>query len=267
VTDPIFVDTKSEYIYYRIEAKANDGTVGIYPSDNSYIEAALKQMRMQSIGSDGGVLTLQSGDQTKGNTVERFLPGALLSAANFRIKELYTSETLPYIGGLRPIIAYEFTPVDVIVNSQSLMPSITLYYGNLVVDTNNIEVRWLNGTRWETVNFTNDPNMCTVTVNLALTNSKFGYYAVFDKVPLSDNDYRPVYRVFSPGSKLQFRNLQSGDSITIFDINGRQIKRITSSPFDWDGRKDGGSYAESGSYIYQIKVNGKIISGSIVFAR
>ncbi|MCL2145251.1 MAG: hypothetical protein FWH43_07175 [Endomicrobia bacterium] len=272
VTEPIIIGKSTEYIYYNIIADASDGGEGKYPRDNSYIEANLKQMKSQYIDTAGGVFTLQSGDQTKGNTIEIFASGALLSGSNFRIKELYTSESLPYLGNLRPIITYEFTPADLIVTNQALMPSITLYYGDPAVyygdiNVNDIEVRWLNGTSWEKVNFTNDVNMRTVTVNVALTNNKLGYYGIFEKTKLTDNDYRPEYRVFKLGEKLQFRNLQAGDSVTIYDINGRQVRKLTASPFEWDGRKTDGSYAESGSYIYQIKVNGKIISGSVAFVR
>ena len=267
VTNPVIVDTGAEYIYYKIIASAQDGTEGEFPEGISYVEANLKQMKSQLIGQNGGVLTLQSGDQTRGNTVEGFAAGALLSASNFRIKELYTNETLPYLGNLRPIIVYEFTPADIIVNSQALMPSITLYYGDLPPNMNNIEVRWLSGTKWDIVNFTNNTDMRTVTINLALTNTKLGYYGIFEKTPLTDNDYRPEFRVFKLGEKLVFRNLQAGDSVTIFDINGRQVKKLTSPPFEWDGTKDTGGYAESGSYIYQIKVNGKTISGSVAFVK
>jgi hypothetical protein len=267
VTDPILIDVSSDYIYYRISAKASDGTIGRFPPDDSFAEANLRQMKSQLVETTGGSLVLQSGDQRRGNTLKSFASGALLSASNFRIKELYTSESLPYIGSLRPIIAYEFTPADIVVNSQALMPTITLYYGDLPPNMNNIEVRWLNGSTWQNVNFTNDTNMRTVTVNLSLTNTKLGYYAIFDKVPLTDNDYRPEYRVFLMGEKLVFRNLQAGDTVTIFDINGRQVRKLNTSPFEWDGRRDSGGYAESGSYIYQIKVNGKIISGSVAFVR
>ena len=132
---------------------------------------------------------------------------------------------------------------------------------------NNIEVKWLNGTVWENVNFTNDTGMRTVTVNLPLTNTKLGYYAIFDKLPLGDSDYRPSHRVLRFGESLKFRNLEKGDIVTILDISGRSIRKLTKVFFEWDGRKDNGSYAESGSYIYQIKAKGKIISGSTVFVR
>jgi hypothetical protein len=267
VTEPVLVDANAEYIYYRIKAAAKDGTVGIYPADDLYIEANLKQIKSQNIDNSGGSLSLHSGDHTRGNTTINFAPGSLLSDSTFRIKELYTSETLPYLGNLRPVITYEFTPADIIVNTQSLMPSITMYYGDMLTNANNIEVRWFNGTSWERVNFTNDTDMRTVTVTLALTGTKLGYYALFEKVVLRDNDYRPEYRVLKFGDKTVFRNLQAGDVVTIFDINGRRIRRLIEPPFEWDGRKDNGSYAESGSYIYQIKVDGKIISGSIAFVR
>jgi hypothetical protein len=142
-----------------------------------------------------------------------------------------------------------------------------MYYGDLPPNINNIEVRWLDGTTWQKVNFTNDTNMRTVTVNLALTNTKLGYYAIFEKSNLTDNDYRPEYRVFKFGEKIVFRNLQAGDTVTILDINARQVRKLTAPPFEWDGKKDNGSYAESGSYIYQIKVDGKIISGTVVFVK
>ena len=267
ITDPILIDANSEYIYYRIAAKASDGTIGRFPPDDSFIEANLKQMKTQSIGPEGSVLTLQSGDQRRGNTLKYFAAGVLLSPSNFRIKELYTSESLPFIGNQKPVIAYEFTPADIVVNSQSLMPSITMYYGDLAPNMNNIEVKWLNGTVWENVNFTNDTGMRTVTVNLPLTNTKLGYYAIFDKLPLGDSDYRPSHRVLRFGESLKFRNLEKGDIVTILDISGRSIRKLTKAPFEWDGRKDNGSYAESGSYIYQIKAKGKIISGSTVFVR
>jgi flagellar hook assembly protein FlgD len=63
-----------------------------------------------------------------------------------------------------------------------------------------------------------------------------------------------------------------GDVVKIFNVNGKKIREITSgdsSGFKWDGKKDDGSYAVSGAYIYQIKVASKssLISGTIAFVR
>ena len=267
VTDPIIVDNSTDFIYYRIIAKTQDGSIGKFPEDETFISANLTQMKLKKIGPEGGTAVLQSGDQTRGDTYERFMPDSLLTTNNFRIKELYTTDSIPLVGSLQPIIVYEFTPADISVNNPSLMPTISLYYGDLPPNNNNIEVKWLNGSGWQNVSFTNDTDKRTVTVNLSLTSTKLGYYGVFNKTALTDNDYRPEFRLLKFGEKMQFRNLQSGDVVTIFNLNGQQIRRITAAPFEWDGRRDSGGYAESGSYIYQIKVSGKIISGSIAFVR
>ena len=56
----------------------------------------------------------------------------------------------------------------------------------------------------------------------------------------------------------------------IYTTSGKKIKEITSGDlegFKWDGRKDNGDWAKSGIYVYQIKVKGKLISGTIVFVK
>ena len=73
-------------------------------------------------------------------------------------------------------------------------------------------------------------------------------------------------------SVFEFNNLMSGDVVKIYNINGKKIKEITSGDaggFEWDGKKDDGTWAESGAYIYQIKIEGKskLISGTIAFVR
>lgn len=70
-----------------------------------------------------------------------------------------------------------------------------------------------------------------------------------------------------PGEKITFRGLKEGDTVTIFNLKGQPIKTLATAPFEWDGRTNSGGYAESGSYIYQIKVEGRVVSGSLAFVR
>ena len=94
----------------------------------------------------------------------------------------------------------------------------------------------------------------------------------------STDDYRPAKRVrvksrVSSYGGFKFNNLKEGDVVKIYNINGKKVAELnagTSDGFEWLGRKgtnNGGDWAESGTYIYQIKVKekGKVISGTIAF--
>jgi flagellar hook assembly protein FlgD len=74
-----------------------------------------------------------------------------------------------------------------------------------------------------------------------------------------------------PGGKVRFNNLKDGDSVAIYNLKGKLIKKLVPKSMEafveWDGTSDKGGYVESGSYIYQVKADGKIISGSLAFVR
>jgi hypothetical protein len=138
-----------------------------------------------------------------------------------------------------------------------------LYYGSS--NEGQYVVKYLNGNTWQKVNSAQTQDVLSKTISFE--SSDRGHYGIFVKTEEVDTSHRPQYRVFRMGDKLAFKNLQIGNTVTIYDINGRQVRRLTTAPFEWDGRRDSGSYVESGSYIYQIKVDGKIISGSVAFVK
>lgn len=93
------------------------------------------------------------------------------------------------------------------------------------------------------------------------------------EVPTAD-DCKPTRRtivksrigVKYPG--FEFKNMKEGDVLKIYNVNGKKIREITSGTaegFVWDGRNDSGDWAKSGIYIYQLKVDGKLVSGTIAF--
>ena len=95
-----------------------------------------------------------------------------------------------------------------------------------------------------------------------------------ESVTLTKSSYRPVNRIVVKGKigerypGFEFKYLKEGDSITIYNLKGKKIRKISASGTEsdvWDGRKDNGDWAKSGIYIYQIKVDGKLINGTIVF--
>lgn len=92
-------------------------------------------------------------------------------------------------------------------------------------------------------------------------------------VPTAE-DCKPVRRTIVKsriGNKypgFEFKNMKEGDVLKIYNVNGKKIREITSGTsegFVWDGRNDSGDWAKSGIYVYQLKVDGKLVSGTIVF--
>ena len=63
-------------------------------------------------------------------------------------------------------------------------------------------------------------------------------------------------------------NISDEFEISIFDVQGNRIRRIQNRNV-WDGKKDDGSLAESGVYVYQVRSGqlDKTVSGTIGVAR
>ena len=108
---------------------------------------------------------------------------------------------------------------------------------------------------------------------------KLGHYRVLESIILSNSSYRPENRIVVkakvgnsyPG--FEFKYLQEGDSVKIYNLKGKKIAELKSGNSDgfvWEGKKgtdNSGDWAESGTYIYQIKLKsgGNVISGTIAF--
>ena len=249
-------------------------------SENPYYQAAVVTNSVSATPSNGKII-LESGDQSKKDT-------------SLTIPEEYSSET--FVIEERPVDEY-IEPAKAAANSVKVV--------NPNKPVKLFHVKTSNGSAFEDVvfnisysdltsrdNFTlkTGTELSTITENVPVTSvnlsdkivsakiNKSGYYALFTDVKLLDSDYRPAKRVIvkaraqSRGDVFAFNYLKDGDSVKIYNVNGRKVRTITSGTdegFRWDGKNDSGQYVESGTYVYQIKVKGKskLISGTIAFVK
>ena len=132
-----------------------------------------------------------------------------------------------------------------------------------------LKIAWYDGYDWRVIG--GEVNQEEKTISTKITH--FGYYGLF-AVKMSASLYRPKERILTPAwkdgrnDKATFDGINDiSTTIKIYDITGRKIRQINELPYEWDGKNEDGDIVESGVYIYQFKVEGKIISGTIAIAK
>ena len=229
-------------------------------------------------------LTFFSGNQEFGDT-KLIIPEQALSApTTIIIEQIAVADDLSSYGqsanlskSKNQIIAmYKVSSSDDIEILKAIYAE--FFYG---IETNKtkfyLKYRMNENGNWEKVNIINtDINTRLVSANIM----KLGQYAIFLYDNLIDNDYRPKNRTktkarIANGTYEGFRfcNLEEGDVVKIYNTSGKKIAEISSGDADgfvWNGKKgtnNSGDWAESGTYIYQIKLRKerKVISGTIAF--
>jgi len=88
--------------------------------------------------------------------------------------------------------------------------------------------------------------------------------------PISAPSLPSVYATPNPfdlssgGGQLTFSGVPSGSKVTVYDMEGREVKAITGDPLTWDGRNERGDMVAAGTYLFVVelaaggKTNGKI---------
>ena len=288
------IDADAKIIHYQLEAvfTYRDATERTKTSTTTYYwpvsaddkpywqEAAVTCSTSASVdGSKGGMITLVSGDQSKTDTNLVIAKDAFTGTKNFTIEEHSVDDygapvnapantSVKVVNPDKPIKLFKVTGdsfEDVTFNIS--YPEMTSR------DNFTLKMGTSESTITEIVPVTSvDTNRKIVSAKI----NKSGFYALFTDVVLVDNDYRPSKRVIvkariaQSGGGFKFNHLKEGDSVKIYNVNGKKIRTITSGTddgFTWDGKNDSGQYVESGTYIYQIKVDGKVISGTIAFVK
>jgi hypothetical protein len=267
-------------IRYRINATGVNGLTGTWPFDGSFFEVSVTQGISRNIGVKGGKLVLYEGNPDDDGTSVEFPAGALDGPCDVSITELDPADTsippgnYPAITKL-PVSVYRFEPSGSIFNKPV---KLSLLYPDsdrdgIVDDTafgdNTLKVMWWDGFEWRVVGTSIDSKL-----SMASGYTKhFSLYAVFPVSALTDEDYRPKEKIITPatvdGSNdfAIFGAIGPGDTINIFDVNGRRVKQLKNDNTMWDGKDENGNVVESGLYVYQIKVPGKIVNGTIVVAK
>ncbi|MFA5858853.1 MAG: hypothetical protein WC955_07285 [Elusimicrobiota bacterium] len=282
-------------ILYCIKAYDSDENESVSPSDGTFYEILYTEGVNQKVDTAGGRITIPDGNPDDGRVGVMFTPGALDGQVMVSITQK-DQASLPLIKnkGLiagdidKPVAAYEFNSTVTTLNQPA---EITLLYFDVdndgLVDGTEIEesglrIFWYDGNDWRYVGGEIDTLKNTVTAKVSHF-SVYGLFPVLTNSTVQAEQYKPWERVITPNSdgKNDFacfngiNNYYASSSIDnkglpkevrIYDLRNRLIRAIDSIDI-WDGKDNDGNAVESGVYIYQYAVNGKVVTGSIVVAK
>ena len=78
--------------------------------------------------------------------------------------------------------------------------------------------------------------------------------------PFAPSRSKTIFHVVPRDNNVQF-------TIKIFDLTGRLVKTLEDGNNVWDGKDEHGRTVEGGLYIYQIRADNEVISGTVVVVR
>jgi gliding motility-associated-like protein len=264
-------------IYYRISAF--DGfNWGWYPSSGSFVEVSYSQESSEEISSSGGRIVFEDGNPFDGETYIFFPEGALDKGVEIKIVEVST-DVVPINNSKLslskyPLKVYKFEPSGIRFNKP-------VEIGLLYLDLNNdgkvdgtdfdekkLSVFWYDGINWRNLKSAVDDKKNLV---ICKTNH-FTYFGVFPIGSLTKDDYKPKEKIITPNNDgindiAHFDSIPDGTEIKIYNLKGKIVRKITQTPYEWNGKDEDGNDLEVGPYIYQFKIGDELISGVIVIAR
>ncbi|MEI7905203.1 MAG: FlgD immunoglobulin-like domain containing protein [Candidatus Firestonebacteria bacterium] len=238
--------------------------------------------------SVGGTVVLASDTLTKLDVAA--------GTSNLDIQYLIAKDPAPPVSASAPstaLTAFDITAKNYLtgdsVTSFSKPITVTLHYTNgspTVVDGTSIALAnantslclaFWNGLYW--VPLTSTVSVAGQSILVSAKVAHFSKYAIVVNSP-TDIVSRAQPNPFTPlGTNplynqvtVTFANVGAADvELKIWDINGQLIKNLSGAgvtAVSWDGKDNNGKYAESGIYIYEIKVGGiQKTRGSVALAR
>ena len=232
-------------------------------------------------GEHGGAIVAFCGDQSKGEegtVVVSVPPGAFSGTHNVVIDFLAESSSSDTSSKTKENV---ISTVGVDVEGVDEIDG-AIQIKNLplqeTTNANKFLMQYETGAEWNTITNAN-LNVNKTHQIYTFSALDLGYYRVLESIKLSNSTYRPKNRIVVkakvggvyPG--FEFKYLSEGDVVKIYNLKGKKIAELksgTSDGFIWKGKKgtdNEGDWAESGTYIYQIKLKdgGDVISGTIAF--
>ena len=276
-------------------------------SSDTFHIATIATSTSTTIGEEGGSIDIDDGDQSTKDSGIDIKPGTLTPGTEVEVGDLSFDDLFGVRVSERDVISGELSDDDLLFGGKKVSPGLLgRAINGIYIKTNppqdefnppidfHISLRDTVVTKFvlvyrkdNTIPWTEGEIVKIERVDMKDRliygkAEKAGQYAVFESTDLDDSDYRPQKRVkiksrIANGkyTGFEFKGLKEGDVIKIYNVSGKKIAEITeiSLPLGiayWNGRKgtnNSGDWAESGTYIYQIKlkVKNKIVSGTIAF--
>ena len=289
-----WVESSSISYQIKVTLARQDGSVeyAYWPEqltlfNDTFHTASVTSSTSGTIGEDGGSLDIDDGDQSTGNSGVYVQPGTLERGTEVVIEDLSFDGLLfggkkvspgllgRFVGGLNvktnPPKELFNPPIDftIALKENTVATKFVLVYRK----DNTIPL-----TECEVVKIERVDMKDRLVYGKA---EKAGQYLLFESTDLDDSDYRPQKRVkiksrIASGvyTGFELKGLKDGDVVKIYSVSGKKIAEVTDvsalGVACWRGRKgtnNSGDWAESGTYIYQIKLKekNKIVSGTIAF--
>jgi len=270
-------ENNPQKIYYRISA--SDGlNWGWYPSSYSFVEVSYSKESSEEISSSGGRIVFDDGNPFDGETYIFVPEGALDKEVEIKVVEVSTDVVSINNSKLSlskyPLKVYKFESEGISFNKP-------VEIGILYLDLNNdgkvdgtdfgekkLSVFWYDGINWRNLKSAVDDKKNLV---ICKTNH-FTYFGVFPIGSLTKDDYKPKEKIITPNNDsindvAHFDSIPDGTEIKIYNLKGKIVRKITQTPYEWNGKDEYGNDLEVGPYIYQFKIGDELISGVIVIAR
>jgi hypothetical protein len=288
---PLSVDipTPAEDTYFLIVAVDSSGRMSAVARSNF-----LHVTPQRFLGQTG---TAQNGTYSRAFVPEGLIPELKTSDKSYLLCVEPDTSELANAGGSRTRATYSLclrepngTPAPSGMALSRPQMTVVLNYqgGNGVLDKNKMGVLWWNGSAWVKVGQANVEETgfgagdLTVSFNTAVQ----GVYQIrqFDVATELTLDKAAVFpKIFSPNGDgindfiyFVIQNpKQSGVSGRIINMGGTEVSVLrpagagapTEDTLMWDGRDASGHLVPPGVYIYEVKGEGKTITGTMVIAR
>ena len=232
-------------------------------------------------GDSGGTISAFCGDQSKGDegTVIVSVPAGAYSGTHNVIVDFLEESSSSDTSSKTKENVISTVGVDV-EGVDEISDAIQIKNLPLQKTTtaNKFFMQYETGTEWSKISNAN-LNVNKTHQVYSFSAADLGSYRVLESIILSNSTYRPKNRIVVkakiggayPG--FEFKYLSEGDTVKIYNLKGKKIAELksgTADGFIWKGKKgtdNEGDWAESGTYIYQIKLKdgGDVISGTIAF--